>query len=73
MSLNNSFKIENYPKKLGKNLVIFQTNLYVDVFFGDGWTQHTRFKRDHNKKLIRITKEALPKHIHQQVLNSVGN
>lgn len=73
MSLNNSFQIEKYPKKLGKDVVVFQTNIYVDVFFGEGWNQHTRFKRDRNKKLIRMTEHALPKHIHQQVIETVGN
>lgn len=71
MSLNNSFKIENYPKKLGKDVAIFQTNIYVDVFFGEGWTQHARFKRDRNKKLIRVTEQNLPKHVYQQVMNEV--
>lgn len=72
--MNKLYDLSKYPKKLGKQVAIFQANHIVDVFFGDGWQAHVRFLKKRTPKgtfLSQVAGEKVPAAIFKQVLSEV--
>ena len=75
MSNNNSFKIENYSKTLGQDLVIRKVGHIIDIFYGNnGWEPHARFNSKRTSRgtfLTQIAGNKVPSHIFKQLINQV--
>jgi len=68
------FDINTYPKKLGKNITIFQAYNNIDVFYGEGWNNHARFtkkKTSSGMRLDKVTHQSIPKHLYAQIVQEI--
>lgn len=63
-------------KHLGADLVIFEANNTIDIFFGkDGWKPHARFLKKKTAKgifLNQVAGDVVPTPIFKQLLEHVG-
>lgn len=69
-------KLKMKHAKLGNDVVVFQANNILDVFFGKlGWDLHARFHLTNTKNgkfLKQVTKHHIPRQVFQSIKEKVG-